>query len=105
RGALEALQRSDKRLSMAMEAAQLRTWHWDAASDRFEVAGERTAEMGPPLPPAGNGLERFLKPIHSDDIGRVRAAIQQTRQTGDALSVDFRVLLPDGSMRWKVARG
>src|SRR4051812_45791281 len=105
RGALEALQLSDRRLSMAMEAAQLRTWHWDAASDRFEVSGERTAEIGPPPPAAGNGLDRFLKPIHPDDIGRVRDAIRQSRDTGATLSVDFRVLLPDGSTRWKVGRG
>jgi two-component system cell cycle sensor histidine kinase/response regulator CckA len=105
RGALEALQLSDRRLGMAMEAAQLRTWHWDAASDRFEVTGERTVEMGPPSPPSGNGLERFLKAIHADDIGRVRAAIQRTRETGEVLGVDFRVVLPDGSTRWKVGRG
>jgi two-component system cell cycle sensor histidine kinase/response regulator CckA len=105
RGALEALQLSDRRLGMAMEAAELRTWHWDAASDRFEVTGERTSEMGPPPPASGNGLERFLKPIHPDDIGRVRAAIQRTRETGDVLGVDFRVILPNGSTRWKVGRG
>jgi two-component system, cell cycle sensor histidine kinase and response regulator CckA len=105
RGALEALQLSDRRLGMAMEAAELRTWHWDVASDRFEVTRERTAEMGPLPSASGNGLERFLKPIHPDDIGRVRAAIHRTRETGDVLGVDFRVVLPDGSTRWKVGRG
>src|SRR5262245_45050102 len=40
RNALEALQLTDKRLLMAMEAAQLRTWHWDALADRFELVGE-----------------------------------------------------------------
>jgi PAS domain S-box-containing protein len=60
--------------------------------------------MGPPPPASGNGLERFLKPIHPDDIGRVRAAIQRSRETGDVLGVDFRVVLPDGSTRWKVGR-
>jgi PAS domain S-box-containing protein len=62
--------------------------------------------MGPPPPVSGNnGLERFLRPIHPDDIGPVRAAIRQTRDTGETLGVDFRVVVPDGSMRWKVARG
>jgi PAS domain-containing protein len=105
REALEALQLSDKRLGMAMQAAQLRTWHWDVTSDRFELVGDRTAEMGPPPPTSGDGLERFLRAIHPDDIGPVRAAIRQTRDTGETLGVDFRVVVPDGSVRWKVGRG
>ena len=59
--ALEAFQLSDNRLRMAMEAAQLRTWHWDIAADRFEVVGERTAELGPALPSASAGVDRFLQ--------------------------------------------
>jgi hypothetical protein len=58
RQALEALQVADHRLLMAMQAAQLRTWHWDVIQDRFEVVGERPPELGPPLPPSG-GLDRF----------------------------------------------
>ena len=105
RHALEALQVADKRLHMAMEAAELRTWHWDVALDRFEVMGERTSELGPPLPDPGVGLERFLKSLHPEDVGAVRAAIRRTMETGDLLGTDFRVLLPDGTIRWKVGRG
>ena len=103
--ALEALQLSESRLRMAMEAAQLRTWHWDVGLDRFEVVGERSRETGPALPLAGSSLERFLEPVHRDDIGSVRDALTQAVRSGDSLATEFRVLLPDGAMRWKVARG
>jgi two-component system cell cycle sensor histidine kinase/response regulator CckA len=105
RQALEALQLSDKRLRMAMEAAQLRTWHWDVSADRFEVLGERAAEMGPPLPSSGSGVDAFLKPVHPDDLGLVRSSLQNALKTGEAIGTQFRVVLPDGSTRWKVARG
>ena len=105
RQALEALQLADKRLRMAMEAAQLRTWHWEVATDRFEVVGERPPEIGPPLPSSGSGLEAFLAPVHPDDIGLVRVALQRGLETGEALSAQFRVVLPNGTIRWKVARG
>ena len=104
KSAIEALQLADHRLRMAMQAAELRTWHWDVASDRFEVIGERPPELGPPLPEPG-GVERFLKPVHPEDIGYVRRALEDALTTGKALSPQFRVVLPDGSIRWKLTRG
>jgi PAS domain S-box-containing protein len=103
--AIDALQLADQRLRMAMEAAQLRTWHWDVVSDRFEVLGNRPAELGPPLPDACSGLERFLKPVHPDDIAYVRDELNETLATGKPLGPQFRVVLPDGSIRWKLTRG
>jgi two-component system cell cycle sensor histidine kinase/response regulator CckA len=103
--AIEALQLADKRLRMAMEAAELRTWHWDVAADRFEVVGERRPEMGPTLPPPPSGLETFLRPVHPDDIASVRAALDEGRERGDPFGARFRVVLPNGTIRWKIARG
>ena len=105
RQALEALQLTEKRLLMAMEAAQLRTWHWDIAADRFEVVGARPPELGPPPPSPGSAMAQFLAPIHHDDIGGVRATLAQAIRCGDPISTQFRVLLPNGTLRWKVARG
>jgi PAS domain S-box-containing protein len=103
--AIDALQLADQRLRMAMQAAQLRTWHWDVASNRFEVIGERPPELGPALPDASSGIERFLQPVHPEDIGYVREELEHTLATGKPLSPQFRVVLPDGSIRWKVTRG
>ena len=105
RTALEALQLSEKRLLMAMEAAQLRTWHWDVTADRFEVVGERSPELGPPPPPPGRTVAEFLRPIHADDCANVRQVLAQALRDGEPFSTQFRVALPDGQVRWKVARG
>ena len=103
--ALQAVQISDNRLRMATEAGQLRTWHWDIASDRFEIAGERAAELGPGLPSAAVGMDRFLQPIHTEDIDLVREALTRAIQTGEPIGIEFRVVLPDATIRWKVVRG
>ncbi|HEX6051762.1 MAG TPA: PAS domain S-box protein, partial [Gemmatimonadaceae bacterium] len=105
RHALEALQLTEKRLLMAMEAAQLRTWHWDVLADRFEIVGERRPEHGPPPPPAGSAMAQFLEPIHPDDIGAVRAVLGRALSDGEPITAQFRVVLPSGQCRWKVARG
>jgi len=103
--ALQAVQISDNRLRMATEAGQLRTWHWDIASDRFEIAGERAAELGPGLPSAAVGMDRFLQPIHTEDIDLVREVLTRAIQTGEPIGIEFRVVLPDATIRWKVVRG
>ena len=105
RNALETLQLTEKRLLMAMEAAQLRTWHWDALADRFEVVGERYPELGPAPPPPGSAMGDFLKPIHADDRRNVRLVLAKALRDGDPFSAQFRVVLPDGQVRWKAARG
>ena len=105
RHALEALQLTEKRLRMAMEAAELRTWHWDVLADRFEIVGDRRPERGPPPPPAGSAMAQFLEPIHADDIGSVRAVLGRALREGEPITAQFRVVLPNGQIRWKVARG
>jgi PAS domain S-box-containing protein len=105
RQALETLQVTDNRLRMAMEAAQLRTWHWDVGTDRFEVVGERAAEMGPALSTQGSGLDAFLASVHPDDMHAVRSALRRALEAGEPLVVQFRVVVPGHSLRWKSARG
>jgi len=105
RHALETLQVTESRLRMAMEAAQLRTWHWDIAADRFEVVGERTPEMGPMPPAAGSAMAAFLEPVHPDDIGAVHHALRRAIDAGDPFSLQFRVVVPGAPVRWKVTRG
>lgn len=43
--------------------------------------------------------------IHPDDRPRVRAAHQHALRTGGAYEQEYRVVLPDGGIRWLMARG
>ena len=43
--------------------------------------------------------------IHPDDHERVIQAVQQTIESGEDLRCDYRIELPDGSVRWKMVRG
>ncbi len=49
--------------------------------------------------------ESFFKVIHPDDRERVDQDVQQAIQSGEILHCDYRIVLPDGSIRWIVARG
>jgi len=53
------------------------------------------------LPGLGSGSEEPLKQV----ISTVAQAVQQALRSGENLYIDYRILLPDGSIRWIVARG
>ena len=42
----------------------------------------------------------FVEPIHSDDRDRVEAALAEQRETPDAYEETYRVVHPDGEVRW-----
>jgi C4-dicarboxylate-specific signal transduction histidine kinase len=50
-------------------------------------------------------LERFLATVHSEDRESVRDAITRSLTPGGEYGADYRVILPDGAIRWIAARG
>jgi PAS domain S-box-containing protein len=103
----ERLGEAEERLRLALEATQLGTWdylphadvlHWDArARAIFGVAPEGEVRY----------VADFLGRLHPEDRGPVQAVVAQAldaRGSG-AYDAEFRVVLPDGAVRWVRARG
>jgi PAS domain S-box-containing protein len=44
--------------------------------------------------------ELFLRVIHPDDRGRVLAEHRRTRETGEPLRIEYRMIARDGTVRW-----
>jgi len=49
--------------------------------------------------------ESFFEAVYPEDRERVNQAVQQALQSGKNLHCDYRIVQPDGSIRWIVARG
>ena len=65
----------------------------------------RTRELFHFAPDEELNYESFFKVIHPEDREWVHQAVQQALQSGENLIIDHRIVLPDGSIRWMVARG
>ena len=50
-------------------------------------------------------FEKFLTLVHPEDRERAGRAIQQTLQSEQETSIEYRVGLPDGNVRWISSRG
>lgn len=105
---LEALRHSEERTRMALGAAGgIGTWDWDIAADRVMTDGRLAALFGLPREQAERGrpLADYVARVHPDDKAAVRAALRAAIASGADYAQDFRVLRPDGSIRWISAQG
>jgi PAS domain S-box-containing protein len=95
----EDLRESEKRLDLAADSAGVGLWSWDFdanliwATERARVLYGFSSDE--PIP-----FQRFLSKLHTDDLDWVVQASQKCFQEGADFRHDYRIVLPDGSIRW-----
>jgi len=98
------LRESEARLRLAITAAGVGTWIMEI--DTGQVwATAKTRELFLLASDEELTYDRFVKAIHPEDRGRFRHDVQQAIQSEQELDSEFRILQPDGSMRWIAGRG
>lgn len=106
REAEDARRLGEERLTLATEAAGLGSWDWDLDTDRFTVSPRARVllEIGEAGEPLWARLDRH---VHPEDRDAVRAAVAAALDPAarSEFDVEFRLLLPDGAVRWLSARG
>ncbi len=98
------LRESESRLKLATDAARAGLWIMDADTGEVWVS-EKTRDLLHFLPDERVTSERFFTVIHPDDHQPVRQAVNRALRSGEDLVVEYRILHPDGSIRWIGARG
>jgi signal transduction histidine kinase len=100
----EALRVSEERVSLAVESGQLALWDWDVATDTIWMTeeGRKIFDFEPREPLRYSSL---ADRVHPDDRDVRAAAIQGAIESGGSFDAQYRLLLPDGSVRWIAARG
>ncbi|WP_437933700.1 hybrid sensor histidine kinase/response regulator [Sorangium sp. So ce341] len=95
-----ALRESEQRLRVALDAAKMGTWLWNIAEDKETLDASLKRLMGAAPDSEVRTLEDFIQLIHPDDQAAVRGAFQAALREGTELTVEFRVVGPDRSVRW-----
>ena len=95
-----AMRRAEDRLRLATAAARMGTWHWDVATDAHLRDANLNRLLGLPAEETVRSLDDFLGHALAEDRPMVRAAFDGSVRAGRPLSVEFRVVHPDGSVRW-----
>ncbi|WP_262503776.1 PAS domain-containing protein [Sphingosinithalassobacter sp. CS137] len=103
-----ALRTSEERLQLALDAsAGIGTWEWDGRTGRLRGDGRfaRLFGVDPDRLAKGTTIEGFYQLVHPDDRERVRGAIESAVEKHETLSIEYRVLRPDGEVRWLLTQG
>ncbi len=98
--AQDRLRDSEARLRVALRAARMGIWRWHLPSNTQRVDGSMARLLGLGDGEVVESYEQFREHIHPDDRERVDAAfLEASRDSGD-MHVEFRVIWPDGTLRW-----
>jgi PAS domain S-box len=96
----DRLRDSETRLRVALRAARMGIWRWHLPTNSQRVDGSMARLLGLGDGEVVESYEQFREHIHPDDQDRVDAAFLQAARDGGDMHVEFRVVWPDGSLRW-----
>src|SRR5947209_1722159 len=89
---------SEARLSAALAIAKLGTFEWNVLTDSVTL-DERSREIFGFGPDEGSKAHEVFGRIHPDDLARVSEEAQTSREQLSRLETEYRITLPDGSIR------
>src|SRR5262245_60315583 len=98
------LRESEERMRVAAEAVNLGIWEWDLTKDEIWATNARRALVG--WPASGKiAWNDFMSSLHPDDRNRVRQTVDDAIHSGEDFDSEYRIILPDGVVRWMSTRG
>lgn len=95
----------DRQLQLALSAGGMGVWRWDLTTDTLELDVPLCALLGVASNqeiPTGHA---FFARLHPADRDVVRARVVRAAEDETSFESEFRIVLPDGSIRWLAGLG
>src|SRR5712672_3298160 len=100
----EALRQSEERMRLAAAAVNLGIWEWHLATNEIWATNARRSVLGGPSTGKVT-FEDFISGVHPEDRSRIRQTINDAVCDGKDYESEYRLVLPDGIVRWMSTRG
>jgi two-component system, cell cycle sensor histidine kinase and response regulator CckA len=100
-----AVRESEERLQLALDAAHMGTYDWDLTSGRITWSRGHEVLWGLEPGTFGGTYAAFAERVHADDLGLVNAEVERCLAAHQPFEREFRVVWPDASIHWTLARG
>jgi PAS domain S-box-containing protein len=100
----EALRHSEERLHAAAMAAEIGVWFWNTQTGQVEVSANWRRLFGV-APETEVTFDTWRNALHPDDRDRAVNALMAASEQHHDFYAEYRVVCPDGVVRWIVDRG
>ena len=103
--ATRTLEQREQQLRVALDAARMGIWSWSTSDNRLTWDDTLRRLYG--LTPADRmaGYDDFLARVHPEDREFVNGKVLRALEERGSLDYEFRIVLPDGSVRWIADQG
>jgi PAS domain S-box-containing protein len=96
----EALRASEKQLRTVLEAAHMGSWEWNIQTGKITWSGNFEQLLGISADGSDGNYQSFIRIIHPEDCDRVLQKVKRVFRTKENYKDEFRIILPDGNIRW-----
>ncbi|NTU50117.1 MAG: PAS domain-containing protein, partial [Desulfobulbaceae bacterium] len=101
----ESASAHQEELASVLEGSGAGIWEWTLKTGEIYWFGDVASIFGIEKKRLGQSFESFQESIHPDDRDKISRSIQEAARSGCAIDIGFRVVQPDGSVRWILMRG
>ena len=101
----EALRESEARQARAISAARLGHWEWEIGTNNITHLGGKDILYGLEEHEDLSNYEEFCEIVHPDDNELLKQSVIKCIENGGPHDVEFRIIWPDGSIRWISSKG
>ena len=102
---LEQLGESARRMRLAEQIAKFGVWEIDLQDQTVALSEGAALLHGFDEIPIRVAIAELHSRVHPDDIDLIGRSVAQNHQEGGDLQMEFRIIQPDGSVRWCRTRG
>lgn len=99
------LEKTSERLRLAAEAGRMGAWEWHIGRNEVIWSPELQRIHGLEPGTFDGTFDAYQRDIHPDDRDRVLKSITDTLEQRTPHRLEYRIVLPDGRVRWLEARG
>lgn len=101
----EIIQPIKQQWQAAPIAGRMGTWEWNIITNQIAWSGNLAGMFGLKPESFDGCYETFVERLHPDDRERVLDAIARSINYKEDYDIEFRVVFPDGSIRWSASKG
>ena len=101
----EALRQSEEQLRLALEAANMGAWDYDVRTGAIKWSSSLEAIHALSPGTFGGTLDDYLRDIHPEDRQYVMESLARSIDHGAEHEIEYRIILPDGTIRWVEGKG